>query len=76
MKQKSIFTLLLGAVIVLTLSSANVAFAEYDGDDDEKYERDYDDEDHDSGHDNRHDSEHESERESERDDYDKYEKGS
>ena len=73
MKQKSIFAFFLGAILVLTLSSAEVAFADYDGDDYEKYERDYDDEDHDSVHENEHDSEHERENESERDD-DKYEK--
>lgn len=69
MKQKLIMVLFLSAVLVLTLSSAQVAFADYDEEYDEKYERDYDD-------DRYHESEreHESEHESEYDDDDKYEK--
>ena len=73
MKQKSILTIFLGTILVLTLSTSEVAFADYDDNDDDKYERDYDDEYHDSEHENEHDSEHE--KESERDDDDKYEKG-
>lgn len=38
MKQKSIIALLLGAVLVLTLSSAESVFADYD----EQYDDDYD----------------------------------
>ena len=72
MKQKSILTVFLGTILVLTLSSAEVAFADYNEDDDDKYEQDHDDKDHDSEHENEHDSEHE--KESERDDDDKYEK--
>jgi len=74
MKQKSIMALFLGAVLVLTLSSAQIAFADYDEEYDDEYERDYDDDDkyHDSERD--HDSEYEKECESERDDDDKYEK--
>ena len=74
MKQKSIIALFLGAVLVLTLSSAEVAFADYD----EEYEEEYEKEDHGKDyHDSEHDKEHESEHErgeSERDDDDRYEK--
>ena len=69
MKQKSIMAFFLGAVLVLTLSSAQVAFADSDNDYDDKYERDYDDD-----YDREHEREHEREYESERDDDDKYEK--
>ena len=65
MKQKSIMAFFLGAVLVLTLSSAQVAFADSDDDYDDKYERNYDDD---------YDREYEREYESERDDDDKYEK--
>jgi hypothetical protein len=34
MKQKSIFVLVLGAILVLTVSSTEMAFADYDGYDD------------------------------------------
>ena len=73
MKQKSIMALFLGAVLVLTLSSAQVAFADYDEYDDDEYERDYDD---DKYHDSEREHEYEDEKEceSERDDDDKYEK--
>ena len=60
MKQKLIMALFLSAVLVLTLSGAEIAFADYE----QEYEQEYDD-------DRYHDSE--SERESECDD-DKYEK--
>ena len=39
MKQKSTLTIFLGTILVLTLSSAEVAFADYNEDDDEKYEK-------------------------------------
>ena len=38
MKQKSIFALVLGAILVLTVSSTDAAFADYD-----RYDDDYDD---------------------------------
>ena len=72
MKQKLIMALFLSAVLVLTLSSAEIAFADYDRDNDDKYEKDYD-RNHDSEDEKEHDSEHEREYESERDDDDKYE---
>ena len=74
MKQKSIFALFLGAILVLTLSSAEVAFADYDVDDYEKYERDYDDEDHDSEHEKDHDKYDDDYDDDDDDDDDKYEK--
>jgi len=76
MKQKPIIVLFLSAVLVLTLSSAQVAFADYDEEYDEeyddKYERDYDDDRYHDSEEKEHESEHESE--SECDDDDKYEK--
>ena len=73
MKQKSIMAFFLGAVLVLTLSSAQVAFADSSNDDydDDKYEHDYDD-----NYDRENEREYEREYESERDDDDddKYEK--
>jgi hypothetical protein len=39
MKQKSIIALLLGAVLVLDLSSTEVVFADYDEEDDDEYEK-------------------------------------
>ena len=44
-KQKSIFALILGAILVLTISSIDVAFADYDSyddDKDEEYEKEHD----------------------------------
>ena len=70
MKHKSTIALLLGAVLVLTLSSAEVAFADYDEEYEEEYEKDHD-KDHDSDHDREHEKEYESEHD---DDDDKYEK--
>ena len=61
MKQKTIIVLFLGAVLALSLSSAEFAFASSDDDYDDKYEREYDD----------YDSEHDSEQD---DDDDKYKK--
>ena len=66
MKQKTIIALFLGAVLALSLSSAEFAFASSDDDYDDKYEREYDDD-----YDRDYESEHESERD---DDDDKYEK--
>ena len=75
MKQKSIMALFLGAVLVLTLSSVQITFADYDDDKyDEKYERDYDDDKYHDSEEKECESEHEKEYESERDDDDKYEK--
>ncbi|WP_316504347.1 hypothetical protein [Nitrosopumilus sp.] len=48
MKQKSIFALVLGAILVLTVSSTDAAFADYDrydDDYDDSYEKEYDRED-------------------------------
>jgi len=45
MKQKSIFALVLGAILILTLSSTETAFAdynEYDDDRDNEYEKEND----------------------------------
>ena len=70
MKQKTIIALFLGAVLALSLSSAEFAFASSDDDHDDKYEREYDD-DYDRDYESEHESEHESERD---DDDDKYEK--
>ena len=42
MKQKSIFALVLGAILVLTVSSTDPVFADYDKDDD-RYDDDKDD---------------------------------
>ena len=42
MKQKSIFALVLGAILVLTVSSIDPVFADYDKDDD-RYDDDKDD---------------------------------
>ena len=36
MKQKSIFALVLGAILVLTVSSTEMAFADYDGYNDDR----------------------------------------
>ena len=66
MKQKTIIALFLGAVLALSLSSAEFAFASSDDDYDDKHEREYDDD-----YDRDYESEHESERD---DDDDKYEK--
>lgn len=71
MKQNSIIALFLGAVLVLTLSSAEVAFADYDEEYDEEYEQDYDDDRYHDSEEREHESEHESESEC---DDDKYEK--
>ena len=65
MKQKTIIALFLGAVLALSLSSAEFAFASSDDDYDDKHEREYGDD---------YDRDYESEHESERDDDDKYEK--
>ena len=65
MKQKSLIALFLGAILVLTISSTDIAFADYDEEYEEESDR-YDDEDYNSSHDDD---------ESERyDDDDKYEK--
>ena len=71
MKQKSIIVLFIAAVLFLTLSSAEIAFADYDEEYDEKYERDYDDDRYD---DDEREHEREHEEESECGDDDKYEK--
>ena len=45
MKQKSIFALVLGAILVLTVSSVDAAFADYDSYDDDRdddYEKEHD----------------------------------
>lgn len=74
MKQKSIMALFLGAVLVLTFSSVQIAFADYDDEYDEKYERDYDDDKYHDSEEKECESEHEKEYKSERDYDDKYEK--
>jgi hypothetical protein len=59
MKQKSIFALVLGAILVLTLSSTKTAFAdynEYDDDRDNEYEKEHDRDDDDRNDDDRNDS--------------------
>ena len=38
MKQKSIFALVLGAILVLTVSSMDTAFADYNRNDDDRYD--------------------------------------
>ena len=70
MKQKSIIALFLGAVLVLTLSSADVAFASPDDEYEEEYEKEYE-KDHDSEHEKDHDK---YDDDYDDDDDDKYEK--
>ena len=68
MKQKSIIALFLGVVLVLTLSSADVAFASPD----DEYEKEYE-KDHDSEHEKDHDK-YDDDHDDDYDDDDKYEK--
>ena len=55
MKQKSIFALILGAILVLTISSTDAVFADYDryddDHDDDRYDDDHDDDRYDDDHD-------------------------
>ena len=67
MKQKSIFALVLGAILVLTVSSVDAAFADYDRYDDDRddsYEKDHDR--YDDDYDNDKDDDDKSEREERR----------
>ena len=69
MKQKSIIALFLSAVLVITLSSAETAFASYD----DKYEEEYE-KDHDSAHEKDHDKYDDDDDDDDYDDDDKYER--
>lgn len=51
MKQKSIFALILGAILVLTISSTDAVFADYDRYDDD-HDDDHDDDRYDDDKDN------------------------